>query len=90
MGVFDWTRGADTILDHVQIVAQTKNRLPLHPYDMVRRNLLSFFLACKQLLTDHDHDTSSISAASPLVGLALVLTHRPCVCSLLDSYLNGG
>ena len=36
-----------------------------------------------------DHDTS-ISAASPLVGLALVLTHQHYVCSLLDSYLNGG
>ena len=36
MGVCDWTRGADPILDHVQILAQTKNRLPLHSNDMVR------------------------------------------------------
>ena len=38
-------------------------------------------------ITDHD---TSISVASPLVGLALALTHQRYVCSLLDLFLNGG
>ena len=84
MGVFDWARGAHTILDHVQTLAQTENRLPLHPYDMVHHQFnFSLFIN----ITDHD---TSISVASPLVGLALALTHQRYVCSLLDLFLNGG
>ena len=64
MGVFDWARAAHTILDHVQTLAQTENRLPLHPYDMVHHQFdLSW------LINNTDHDTSSLSIGWLSVGI---------------------
>jgi hypothetical protein len=81
LGIFDWFHGADTVLDDVQTLAQTENRLPLHPYDMVRR--LFPLLA-------HNNTDGSTSAVTPLVGLVLVLAHRSYLCSLLALHLSGG
>ena len=81
MGVFDWFRGAGAVLDHVQTLAQTENRLPLHPYDMVCR-------LCPLLA--HNNTDASTSAVTPLVGLVLVLAHRSYLCLRLALYLSGG
>jgi hypothetical protein len=83
LGVFDWFRGAGTVLDHVQTLAQTENRLPLHSYDMVRRLLVCPLLA-------HNNNDISTSAVTPLVGLVLVLVRLSYLCSLLALYLSGG
>ena len=42
LGVFDWVHGASTILDHVQIMAKTQNRLLVHPCHLVRRTHIPF------------------------------------------------
>ena len=80
MGIFDWFRGAGTVLDHVQALAQTKDRLPLHTYDMVRR--------CHLLA--HNNTDASTSSVTGWVGLVLVLAHRSILCLLLALCLSGG
>jgi OPT oligopeptide transporter protein len=57
LGVFDWFRGAGTILDHVQTLAQIKNRLPLHPHYMARRR---YVLAWRITILMHLHRSISI------------------------------